>query len=383
MRNSSSGGFPGPGADRGSLHFGSAQREPSSDGGLQPARVVAFSASAAGDASRGSGAKRSQGTGSPSDGRTGLRVSVHSQVDGQTAQVFFRDFPIRIGRNKLNDLVLNHPYVSQWHAVIGAEQSGLSITQVGSTNAVKVGERKLLANEEVPLRGNEVIRIVPYDLTIRVESDPANFPSVTRADEHSIVAAAADARTSQTARATIALQILNRLSQRLLGRTFEDPRDLALFGARIEESLEVFLRCFIALKRGQDQLRSALDIRALAPDSHDPVQRSEDATQLAQVLLSPARSGTASLERSFKDLMIHQVALLNGTMAGVRNLLSKIGPKAIRKEAGKKQKAPSSKSLWETFERLHRDLSEEEEATFETVFGRHFDRAYAKVAGKK
>lgn len=307
---------------------------------------------------------------------------MRSQLDGQAYETFFRDFPIRIGRNRLNDLVLDHPYVSQWHAVIGCQGDRLTMTQVGSTNAVVVGERKLGANEEVLLRSDENVRIVPFEIRLQRVVDPRGIPALVEPGTHSLVAAAADAQMSQTARATIALQILNRLAQRFVGRTFEDPRDLALFGARIEETLEVFLRCFIALKRGKEQLRSALDIRALAPRGNDPVERAEDPMGLATVLLGPHAGGAASLERSLKDLMIHQVALLNGTMAGVRNLLAKIGPKAIRKEAGKQERGPGWRLLWETYERLHQDLSEEEEATFETVFGRHFDRAYAKVAGK-
>lgn len=319
----------------------------------------------------------------PGGGQNGLCIRVHSQVDGQVTESFFRDLPIRIGRNRLNDLVLNHPYVSQWHAVIGSERGALTVTQVGSTNAVVVGERKLMAGEEVAVSGDTGIRIVPFELELRIVQDPASFPPASQPGTHSLVAAAGDAQATQTARATIALQILNRLSQRFLGRTLDDPRDLALFGARMEETLEVFLRCFIALQRGKEQLRSALDIRALAPDATDPVEQASDPVRLAAVLLGPTAGGAASLERSLKDLMIHQVALLNGTMAGVRNLLGKVGPKAVRKLALKKQRAPGWRLLWETFEQVHRELAEEEEATFETVFGRDFDRAYAKVAGKK
>jgi len=42
----------------------------------------------------------------------GLRITVHNEVDGQTVDLLFNQFPIRIGRNKMNDLVLSHQYVS-------------------------------------------------------------------------------------------------------------------------------------------------------------------------------------------------------------------------------------------------------------------------------
>lgn len=108
-------------------------------------------------------------------GPGGLRVHVRSQLDGQAYETFFRDFPIRIGRNRLNDLVLDHPYVSQWHAVIGCQGDRLTMTQVGSTNAVVVGERKLGANEEVLLRSDENVRIVPFEIRLQRVVDPRGF----------------------------------------------------------------------------------------------------------------------------------------------------------------------------------------------------------------
>ena len=102
-------------------------------------------------------------------GSATLRVGIYNEFDGQRSEMMFHNFPVRIGRNRRNDLVLLHEYVSQWHAVIGFVNGQLSIVQVGSSNSVRVAGRKLLPNELVPLRGDEEIRVVPFRLQTMAE----------------------------------------------------------------------------------------------------------------------------------------------------------------------------------------------------------------------
>lgn len=310
----------------------------------------------------------------------GLRVKVHSDVDGQVTDLLFRDFPIRIGRDKLNDLVLNHPYVSQWHAVIGFSQGGLSVVQVGSSNSVRVKGHKLSTNSEVRLAGDETIDIVPFALEIEMVTTSGKSSAPDRPSP--LLASATNAGKGDAAMGRVALEAMTQLAQRYLDAPLTTPREVALFAERLEQTLDVFLRCLVALRRGQEEFRAALDMSALTRDSRDSVERANSPEELARALFGPGSGAAVSLEGIFKDIMIHQVALLNGLMAGVRNLLSKLSPKAIQREVSKRHRSPAWRALWQTFERIHRDLSQEENATFEEIFGRQFDRAYSKVAGK-
>ena len=97
-------------------------------------------------------------------GNAALRVGIYNEFDQSNAEQDFHSFPIRLGRNPRNDLVLQHEYVSQWHAVIGFVSGQLSIVQVGSSNSVRVDGRKLRPNEMVPLAGHEEIRVVPFQI---------------------------------------------------------------------------------------------------------------------------------------------------------------------------------------------------------------------------
>jgi len=310
----------------------------------------------------------------------GLRVTIYSEVDGTTTDLLFQQLPVRIGRNSLNDLVLSHPYVSQWHAVVGLTGEQLSITQVGSSNSVQVGEYRLHPNEEVALTG-EPIHILPFTLYVQAIALPGQ-PEPAVAPDPGVVSPNVG-HSDQMMLEQTALKVVDRLSSRFLGRTLDTPEEVGAFGSRLEGTLHIFMRYFVALQKGQEQFRQALDIKALR-DRRSAVEDVEDANQLAVLLLSDDRRELLmGLEYALKNIMLHQVALINGLMAGVRSLLARLSPRAIHKEASTEHRSPGVKLLWETYERIHRDLAEEDNETFETIFGPQFGKAYTNLVGKK
>jgi predicted component of type VI protein secretion system len=319
----------------------------------------------------------------PEQANFGLRVTVYNEVDGRTTDLLFQQFPIRIGRNPMNDLVLNHQYVSQWHAVFSlGQQGGLTITQVGSSNSVQIGETKLRPSEELPIAGGESIRIVPFTLHVQPVNLPGELPRGSAT--YQSVIASSSTEDGQALLEKTALKVLDRLSGRFVGRPLEVPRDVAAFGARLEATLGVFFRFFVALQKGQEQFRQALDIKALSSGARNLVETAGDTSELAAYVLgSEGAAPIQALESAFKNIMLHQVALINGLMAGVRSLLARLGPTAITEEASAEHRSPGYRVLWETYERIHKDLSEEDTETFETIFGPQFGKAYANLVGKK
>jgi predicted component of type VI protein secretion system len=315
----------------------------------------------------------------------GLRITVFNEVDQTTTDLLFNRFPVRVGRNRLNDLVLNHAYVSQWHAVIGFDTSKLSVAQVGSTNSVLVGDRKLQPNEEVALAGGETISIRPFALHVQAVSLPPSFrqPAQPAAAPSTFPAPPPEGVPPIRALEDTALRELDSLCQRFLGQTLNAPGDVALFVARIEEILDVFLRCFVALQKGQQQFQQAVDIRVLG--RHDnPVEQAASSAHLAGALFSLVElDAPRQLENAFKNVMIHQVALLTGLMAGVRSLLEKLSPEAITTIAEEEHRVASVRALWQTYQRVHGDLAEEDAETFETIFGPQFAKAYSALTGEQ
>jgi type VI secretion system protein ImpI len=89
----------------------------------------------------------------------------------------------------------------------------------------------------------------------------------------------------------------------------------------------------------------------------------------------------------FVEVMTHQVALMNGVMEGVRQLLGKLAPTTIEDEferRGKKGGLFSNKyeALWKLYETRHSDYSGEDTETFLIIFGPQFAGAYARTTGE-
>ncbi len=82
----------------------------------------------------------------------GLGIHVANRSDGSSQDRVFPAFPVRVGRNALNDLVLNFPFVSQFHLVLELQDGRLFLRDLGSTNGTIVrGLGRAPANQLVDL----------------------------------------------------------------------------------------------------------------------------------------------------------------------------------------------------------------------------------------
>ncbi|HEY8090582.1 MAG TPA: FHA domain-containing protein, partial [Polyangiaceae bacterium] len=64
----------------------------------------------------------------------GLRMRVVNTQDGSVLDRTFDRSPVRIGRSSLNELQIQAPFVSQYHAVIEYDGTRLTLRDLGSTN---------------------------------------------------------------------------------------------------------------------------------------------------------------------------------------------------------------------------------------------------------
>jgi len=90
-------------------------------------------------------------------------------LDTQTNQSFdvtYERLPVRIGRNQLNDLHIDRPYVSQFHAAIDVRDRQIIIRDLGSTNGTVVAGQRLQRDTPVDVTQNPEITIGP--VTIRL-----------------------------------------------------------------------------------------------------------------------------------------------------------------------------------------------------------------------
>lgn len=316
-------------------------------------------------------------------GDTGLRISVFNELDGRTTDLLFSKFPLRIGRNARNDLVLRHEYVSQWHAVLGLVDGVFSVMQVGSSNSVRLNDLRMTPNEVLPLESTATIRIVPFRLHLHLVTVPQNLRKPTDTIQGPEPLPLLPGTEDLSGLDEAALCVLNRFSERFLGRSLHHAREVSLLGARLEEAFDIFLSSFVALQTAQRQFQQEMEI-SLPHGTDHPLAQASSGAELGTALLSTADPGaTQALSESLASLGRHQVALLKGLQAGVRYLMKKLGPDRISRQAEKEHRRVSFKALWEIYSRIHGDLSEDQ-ASFRLVYGSPFRKAYTRLMkGKK
>jgi type VI secretion system protein ImpI len=102
-------------------------------------------------------------------------------IDTQANQQFevtFERFPVRIGRNQLNDLQIDRPYVSQFHAAIDLRERQIFVRDLGSTNGTVYQGHRLVRDQPVDVTAIPEINIGPIVMRLAlVEAQVRKAPS--------------------------------------------------------------------------------------------------------------------------------------------------------------------------------------------------------------
>jgi type VI secretion system protein ImpI len=94
-----------------------------------------------------------------------LLVRINNTQTGETEHAAFASSPVRIGRNNLNELALNEPFVSQWHAVVRFDEHKIRYVDLGSTNGTMMNGRRLARHIQVEVNPQVDLRIGPLQLS--------------------------------------------------------------------------------------------------------------------------------------------------------------------------------------------------------------------------
>jgi len=183
----------------------------------------------------------------------------------------------------------------------------------------------------------------------------------------------------------LALQGLRELVGSLLpGRNIETQGDVARLITRLHDAAEVLCRSLIPLRQSYLKFVSSLELQKSAHYGRASMvlDMARDPAAVAAALLDFREGGedaSKSLESSLQDLTLHQVALLDGVMQGVRALLEELSPNAIMSAAEAKRSSlrigGREKDAWDEYCARYERLSDEKEA-FSRIFGDEFANAY-------
>jgi type VI secretion system protein ImpI len=391
----------------------------------------------------------------------GYGVRVRNAQDGSVLERTFAKLPIRIGRNALNDLQLDLPVVSEFHAVIESSGQRIMLRDLGSTNGTLLRSTgRVPPNQYVDLapHGYEfaIVSLVFQVYTLKLEGpvslrfDPApappppqpgtfvqayqayraawnvlmdaltrhvmqqpptsrayalqqfvqSMPALVYEPDFRRLAASVGAQLPDVAQAAamqeaIALRGLQEIARDLTGGVMvpETPDQLSRFASKLKNALTVFTRAFIPLRDGYRQFAASVALRHEDQGPPSAAEKARTPQELAARLLDWNRADdeeAAAIESSFADLLIHQVAMLNGVMSGVRSLLNELAPQSLEQALNdprvRKPENPGIgpyrfRALWRLYEQRHGDLVSEDRHVFALLFGPQFAEAYARFHG--
>jgi hypothetical protein len=158
-------------------------------------------------------------------------------------------------------------------------------------------------------------------------------------------------------------------------RTLTTPAEVTSFKDKLRATLDEFMLGFPALLESMSRFEQQMAIQS-GPGAALP----SSPARLAAVLLDWTGSSDSARQRlraSFAELTMHNVALLNGVMTGVKAILTELSPAQIEKAAdGHRHGLFARADPWTVYKRRHSDLADEENERFRLLFGPEFVEEY-------
>lgn len=215
------------------------------------------------------------------------------------------------------------------------------------------------------------------------------FPEVVHeAEFQSLLAEAGVATTTPVAAASSSASDTSPLVAKLARavRAGEEPPrggdETARFLQCVEDVLRASAKAFVELQKGQEQFGNEMGVRTIK--EFTPLHAAGTAENVLTYLLdwTGGRHRTQELVGIYADLMIHQVALINGVLEGARGLLARLDPGEIERSVTTPWPTRGA-ALWKQYSQRHKELLESDRLLTEAIFGPEFARAYAEVGGSR
>ena len=347
-----------------------------------------------------------------------LEVRIKAPRGGTNRTLRFSKSPVRVGRNQLNDISIEDPFVSEWHGTIRFDQTSIAYFDLGSTNGTLLDGKRLVKNVAAELSDDSRLQLGLLELFVSrpLEQAPATRSAGTgptgtmewnRADlgigigsvgsvgnvgnvgNVGSSAPLAVGQPSTTATPTPAGRSLpvssppDTESPPGTGRPSEPHRneeDADLF-LRQRKLLEAFAEAFIGLRKGYEQFGAEVGVRTI--NGSTTLHRARSRSELLEYLLKP-NADVGAIARDliaiFADFGIHHIAMMQGVTEGARATLQSLNPRANDIDAGGRLFAGAkTKNQWKTYlERFDQTITDDNEL-HAALFGNEFARAYASV----
>ncbi len=120
----------------------------------------------------------------------------------------------------------------------------------------------------------------------------------------------------------------------------------------------------------------------ISPDGNNPIKFSISGDQAVEAMLKPNMPGYLSAEKAAKeamdDIKAHEVAMMTGMQAAIKDLLAKFDPATLSERIESKKGLFGAKKAkkWDVFEKMYGEIANEAEDDFQALFGKAFAKAY-------
>jgi predicted component of type VI protein secretion system len=315
----------------------------------------------------------------------------------------FDQSPVRIGRNPLNNVVLEGNFVSGWHGIIRFDNTGTYYFDLGSTNGTCIDGKRLPKNTAIPIQQVTRLTIWMFELTVTpcapgTLSAPQHQPSIagtlagtgrttevfavppyapvpTPASPSRIVSVGGTRSPTPPPPSSSAMRQSSPVTPPRLAEQASEKlmRCLRMIGA--------FADAFMGLKKGYEQFGSEVGVRPLTGTT--PLHRARNSQEIIDYVLDAnvdPEVCARDLNAVFADMGIHDVALMEGISQSVRVLLAKLDPNALDVKASAGLFSGKAKARWNSYVEAFSNLLAEDAALHAEIFGEEFASAYASVA---
>lgn len=356
----------------------------------------------------------------------GIQVILRDSRSGTEQTYEFDQSPVRIGRNPLNNIVLEGNFVSGWHGILRFDDTGVHYFDLGSTNGTLRDGGRLPKNTPIAIEQRTRLTIWVFELTVVPDASlsvasPRKSPSrpfmvdtlagtgrstevfgagspPAQAPVQSPVAASARAPSSPG----VSAGQVGVGRERIVSAGSRPPAPLASAASprqpsqlprpALDQTQERLLRClriigafsdaFMGLKKGYEQFGSEVGVRPLRGST--ALHRARTSQEIVDYLLDPAVSPEAcarDLNAVFADMGIHDLALIEGISQSLRGLLAKLDPSGLDLKAGSGLwSGGKAKAKWTSYMEMFNTLLGDDATLHAEIFGEDFATGYASVA---
>jgi predicted component of type VI protein secretion system len=324
-----------------------------------------------------------------------LVVKIQAPKGAPLRTLRFSKSPIRMGRNQLNDIPLDDPFVSEWHGTIRFDDQSVAYFDLGSTNGTLLEGKRLPKNVATPLTETSRLKLGLLEVSVvtelEVEAEAPRAPK--RSDLHQTLAwgnvnrgapsgAMPGTPATTPSSGSSGMPGMSARGGDSASSITPPPRPAEPAGtAQQAKLLEAFVEAFIGLRKGYEQFGAEVGVRTI--NGNTPLHRARSQRELLDYLMQP-KLDAAALSKDiiaiFADFGIHHIAMMQGVTEGVRQLLQSLSPQAHDIDTkGGLFGGGKAKGQWKAYVEHFEQLLGDDNELHSAIFGNEFARAYASV----